>query len=80
MSVPCNSQNVFAAEEIPELLPAGDVFSREMGVTSIASVTSVLVTGRRPEWYLLACLQEGDSVLKIFPCPVEISPSLNKVC
>lgn len=80
MSVPCNSQNVFATEEVPELLPTGGVLSREMGVASIASVTSVLVTGSRPEWYLLACPQEDDRMLKISPCPVEIISSLNKVC
>lgn len=69
MSVPCNSQSVFAAEEILELLPTGVVLGKEMRVASIASVTPVLVTGSRPEWYLLACPQEDDRVLKIILMP-----------
>lgn len=58
MSVPCNSQSVFAAEEILELLPTGVVLGKEMRVTSIASVTPVLVTGSRPEW-CLTCMSTG---------------------
>lgn len=79
MSVPHNSQNVFATEEIPELLPTGGVLGRDMGITSIALVTSVLVTGSRPGWCLLACPQEDDRMLEISPCTVAIIPSLNKV-
>lgn len=78
VSVPCSAQNVFATEEIPGLLVARAFLSSEMGVTSIASV--LLVTGGRPKWYLLACPQEDDRMLKISPCPVEIIPSVNKVC
>lgn len=53
--------SVFVTEEILELLPAGVVLGREMGVTSIASVTPVLAAGSRPEWYLLACPREECS-------------------
>lgn len=60
---------MFATEEILELLPTGVVLGKKMGVTSIASVTPVLVTGSRPEWYLLACPQEDDRVLKIILMP-----------
>lgn len=60
---------MFVTGEILEILPTGVVLGREAGVTSIASVTPVLVAGSRPEWYLLACPQEDDRVLKIILMP-----------
>lgn len=45
------------------------VLGWEAGVSSIASVAPVLVAGSRPEWYLLACPQEDDRVLKIILIP-----------
>lgn len=50
-------------------LPTGVVLGEEMGVTNIASVTPVLVTGSRPELYLLACPWEDDRLLKIILVP-----------
>lgn len=60
---------MFVTGEIPEILPTGVVLDRKAGVASIASVTPVLVAGSRPEWYLLACPQEDDRVLKIILMP-----------
>lgn len=76
MSVSCNSHSMFVTEEILELLSTGVVLGREMGITSIASVTPVLA-GSRPGWYLLTCPWEGDRVISL--CPIEIISSLNKL-
>lgn len=61
--------SVFVTEETLELLPTGVVLGREMGVTSIASVTPVLAAGSRPEWHPVACPREGDRVLQIILVP-----------